>query len=54
MDEAILLSVLARDEAEALLIVEPLHGTGGTHRTTPCGVLCAERGNAVPTDTICS
>src|SRR5690348_4088447 len=31
MNEAILLSILRRDEAEALLIVEPLDGTGRTH-----------------------
>jgi hypothetical protein len=33
--EAILLAVLGRDEAETLLIVEPLHGTGRTHRQSP-------------------
>src|SRR4029453_14934185 len=31
MDEAILLSVLTRDEAEPFRIVEPLDGPGGTH-----------------------
>src|SRR5689334_3352961 len=35
MHEAILLAVLRRDEAKALLIVEPLYGTGRTHRPSP-------------------
>src|SRR5690606_27557470 len=33
MDEQILAAVLGGDEAEALLIVEPLHGAGGAHAT---------------------
>ena len=32
MDEAVLAAVLRRDEAEALLIVEPLHGSRSTHQ----------------------
>src|ERR1044071_6360044 len=31
MDEQVLAAVLGRDEPEALGVVEPLHGTGGTH-----------------------
>src|SRR5690606_9978304 len=31
MDEAVLRAVLARDEPEALGLVEPLHGSPGTH-----------------------
>src|ERR671937_554339 len=31
MHEAVLLAVVARDEAEALRVVEPLHGAGRTH-----------------------
>ena len=31
VDEAVLLAVLRGDEPEALGVVEPLHGTGGTH-----------------------
>src|SRR5690606_33916905 len=31
MDEAILRSVLRRDEAEALRVVKPLHGSRDTH-----------------------
>src|SRR5688572_10288908 len=51
MNEEVLPFVLTRDEAEALLIVEPLHGPGGAHRSTPRVVLCAECGDAVPADT---
>src|SRR5688572_7703901 len=35
MDEAILLTILAGDEAETLRVVEPLHGAGRTHCGTP-------------------
>src|SRR5688500_17363519 len=35
VDEAVLLTVVTRDEAEALRVVEPLHGTGRTHCRTP-------------------
>src|SRR5688500_14011154 len=35
VNEAVLLAVLRRDEAEALRVVEPLHGTGRTHALTP-------------------
>jgi hypothetical protein len=31
MDEAVLRAVFRRDEAEALAVVEPLHGSDGTH-----------------------
>jgi hypothetical protein len=31
MDEAVLATILGGDEAVALLIVEPLHGSCGTH-----------------------
>src|SRR6185369_15794123 len=31
MDEAVLLAVLTRDEAESLRVVEPLDGPGDTH-----------------------
>src|SRR5688572_14508953 len=52
MNEAILLSILRRDEAEALRIVEPLYGACRTHSPSPwCDVLCWECGEAVPTDT---
>src|SRR5688500_1877901 len=37
MDEAVLLAALGRDEAEALRVVEPLHGAGRTHGNS-CGV----------------
>ena len=41
MNEAILLSVLGRDKAETLRIVEPLDGASRTHCPTPCSdVLC--------------
>src|SRR2546423_12218295 len=33
--EAILLAVLGGDETKALLIIEPLYGTGRTHRPSP-------------------
>lgn len=33
MDEAVLASVLGRDEPETLVVVEPLHGSRGTHAT---------------------
>src|SRR5688572_4436249 len=36
MDEAVLLTVLRRDEAEALLIVEPLHCSDCTHTVSSC------------------
>src|ERR1700733_1951219 len=39
VNEAILLPVLRRDEAEALGVVEPLHRAGSTHCGTP-GVWC--------------
>ncbi len=35
MDEAVLLPVLTRDEAEPLLVVESLYCSGGTHSRTP-------------------
>src|SRR5690606_38013167 len=38
MDEAVLAAIVGRDEAEALLVVEPLHGAFGTHVTAPCAV----------------
>src|SRR5690606_41290948 len=38
VDEAVLRSVLRGDEAEALLVVEPLHGSGGTHTVLLMGV----------------
>src|SRR5687768_2393446 len=42
VDEAILAAVLRRDEAEALLVVEPLHGAGGTHYHSLCCSRCDE------------
>src|SRR5215212_3034237 len=40
MDEAVLLAVRGGDEAEALGVVEPLHGAGRTHGVAPDGVMC--------------
>src|SRR5688572_18636380 len=50
MNEAVLLAVLRRNEAEALRIIEPLHGTGGTHVPTPLGLWCSESGITVRTE----
>jgi hypothetical protein len=56
VDEEILAAVLGRDEAEALGVVEPLHGAGRTHGRAPEKrlVLCSDRPDAVRTDTTCS
>ena len=35
VNEAVLLPVLWRDEAEALRVVEPLHCTSGAHHPSP-------------------
>ena len=42
MHEAILLAVVARDEAESLRVVEPLDGAGRTHCPTPTMCLSSE------------
>src|SRR5262245_48103392 len=40
MNEAILLSVLGRDEPEALRIVEPFYSASRPHRPTPSRMCC--------------
>src|SRR5512143_2147863 len=51
MDEAILLTILGRDEAKALRIVEPLYRAGRTHCGAPkCLFGVSESGNAVLAD----
>src|SRR5262249_19106885 len=54
MDEAILLSILRRDKAKALRVVEPLNGASRTHCSTPSELICrvGSARNAVLTDTV--
>src|SRR3954453_23719591 len=43
VDEQVLAAVLRRDQAEALLVAEPLHGSGG-HCVTSAGHVNCDRG----------
>src|SRR5690348_14188352 len=38
VNEAVLLAILRGDEPEALGVIEPLHGAGGTHGSFSCVV----------------
>src|SRR4029079_16754991 len=54
VDETVLQAVLRRDKAEALGVVEPFHGAGGTHVVLLLVMWCSsESVDAVPTD-LCS
>src|SRR6185369_1230988 len=53
VDEDILLSIITRDEAEALLVVEPLHGSLGTHVLLLNGVVTMSSESITRTDGTC-
>src|SRR5215211_4106337 len=50
VDEAVAVAVFRRDEAEALGVVEPLHGSDGAHCGTPGGLIVSGTGKTPPAD----
>src|SRR6185295_8171155 len=48
MNEAVFPTIITSDEAEALAVVEPLHGPFGAHTRTPCCVFDVRRSAGLP------